>query len=238
MPISSVAHWTMSCPLREAALRPRFDLRCIAEQAVSIKRRTRRFAGAGRRRHGHDAVEVGRPDTVLDRVAFGVQQHRPAGGAAREQEARHHYRALHVARDFSRIGFIDGFRHGERRRRAFDDAVGEVVVAERRERCVAHRELAPGVVFIACNREVPSEIQARTPDSSTFQLREDFFEVRASFVDLFFGGGQVVAVGAEALRRLQVFFFGVFEVAQGDDVAVARGEVDGRVDLQVGLFPL
>ncbi len=220
--------------LRQRPLRARGDLGCITEQAVAVERRAGDFRRARGHRQRDDAVEVRLPGPVLNRVSFGVEVHPTARPAVREQEAGNREVPLHPAGDLARVRFVLDARHFERRRGALDDPVGQVGVTELGERVVAHGEHAAGVVFVACDREVPGQVQARTFDASGCKRREQFVEVRAPRVDGFFFGGQFVAEVTESRRRFKRFVL-VFEIAQRDDVAVPGGEVHGRVDLEVCL---
>ncbi len=202
---------------------------------MPVQRWSALFRWTGSHRHGDDAVEVGRPGAVLDRGSFAVEVHPPARCAGREQEARHVEGPFHAAGDFPRVGFVFDARDLEAGRDPLGDAIGEVGVAELGEGVVAHVELAFGVVGVAGDREVPRQVQARALDALFFEFREQFFEVRATNVDGFLFAGDVVPVVAEADGRFQRFVCCVREVAQRHDVAVPRGEVDRRMDLQHGV---
>src|SRR5207247_547568 len=106
----------------KASLGTRGDLARSAEEAMPVERRPSRFCGAGRGDGRDYAVEVRRPDAVLERGAFWTQDHRATRRTAREQEARDDEIALHAPRDLPRIGFIFHARDRERGGRPFDDA--------------------------------------------------------------------------------------------------------------------
>jgi hypothetical protein len=111
-------------------------------------------------------------------------------------------------------------------------AVGEIGVTELGEGVVAHRQLASGVALVARGGEVPGEVEILTADAGLPQPLEDFLEVAAACIDLRLLGRHPVAVVAEGGGRFDPVPGGIAQPAQGDYVAVPRGEVDCRVDLQ------
>ena len=209
-----------------------------AEQPVPVDRRA---TGRGRsfgRRAGDDAVEVGGP------VVAGVTAGQPvaaeleaaARAAVRLQVAGNRERASDAAGD---LGVLDGgevvdLSHLEVRGGAVHDPVAGGGVAEGRQGVVSDVKLAGGDVLVGRDGEIPRQVQVRAPDARAAQCVEDRLEARPLGVDWGLARRELVAVVAESLRGRNRLSGGVLQVAQGDDVAVPGGEVDGRVDLEGG----
>ena len=156
------------------------------------------------------------------------------GVAARHEVARHLERPHH-APDIGRVRRRHLVGDGECRCVTLDDTVGEVVIAELRERVVADREHPPGEASLRGDREVPRLVQVRAVDLRALQRREDR-RVARQLTALVLRQLPPVAQQREPPRRLDHVPAAVAQVAQRDDVGVTLEEVLAGVDQQVDVL--
>ena len=120
----------------------------------------------------------------------------------------------------------------ERGRAALHLEVGEIVVAERGERRVAHVQHVAGGRLRARDGEVPGEHEVAARDVRPLERLEDAPHRLPPPLDRLRARPLAVADHAEGERRLDPLARGGAQVAQRDDVAAALGEVLGRADEQ------
>ena len=191
-------------------------------------------------RHSTSRVNAGFQVIVAVR---GVGELGAGRAAVLVQVAGDLHRALDAARDLARhaalagrgrVALVETRVIVEVGRVALDHAVGEVRVAEARERVVADRRRAAGDALLAGDGEVPGHVEAGAIDAGLGdEVVDDRLHVGPARLDLGLVGDVVVAVDAEPDRRLDRLVVRVAQVAQRDDVALAEVEVLRRPDDQV-----
>ena len=218
------------------------DLVARAEQAVAVLDVERGIRRAGR---GRDVAverrraEVGGVLAQRDVRALARVVEAAAGLAARAVEvARHLERALDPHADAGLVVDRLDVRHGEVGRVPLNDAVGEVRVAEQRERVVADVQRALGQVALARDREVPGEVEAPAPDPRLLLsvVKIEFMCARR-LLDQLVVRFLAVAVERGTPRPPRGRAVRVAQPAQRDDVARPLVPVDRRADLEVHVAP-
>jgi hypothetical protein len=187
---------------------------------------------------GNPAPERRRVGAVLRRQAIGSEREPATGLAVRLEVAGHLERPFDDPCELCVAHRVLDRVHGERRRIALDRLVGHGLVAELRERVVSHVEEAFGDVLVGRDGEVPCEVEVRPLDLGFAQVPEHPVESLALRVGPGVVRLEVVAVGAEAVRSLELALrvLVALELAHGDDVAVAARVVLRGMDEKGGLL--